>query len=211
MIMDEETKKQVEEILSQMKEEVNIIYVESDSPLNSQIKQILEELCDLSNKLKLKTYKKEDKETKILGIRESPAIVLLGKNIKGKIIYYGIPSGYEFATFLDTIVRASNNNHGLSLKAKNFLDSLKDNLRMSVFVTPTCPHCPVSASLAFRFALYSEKVIAEVIESSEFPEWADKFSVMGVPKTVLNDNKNKNYVGGYPEEMAVEKIKSLLK
>ncbi|MGB9748747.1 MAG: protein disulfide oxidoreductase [Candidatus Woesearchaeota archaeon] len=210
MMLDDETRKEVEKLLSKLEDEVNIFYVEGDSPFNSQIKELLNELVSINRKLLLKTYRKDDKESKVLGVRDSPAIVLLGKNIKGRIIYYGIPSGYEFATFLDTIIKASTNNPELSSKAKNFLDNLKHQLRISVFVTPTCPHCPVSASIAFRFAIYSEKVIGEVIESSEFPEWADKFSVMGVPKTVINDDKNKNYVGGYPEELAVDKLKQMI-
>ena len=211
MMLDEETRKEVEKLLSEMRDEVTVVYIEGDSPLNVQIKQLLNELVSINNKLSLKIYKQDDKEARVLGARDSPAIVLLGKNIRGRIIYYGIPSGYEFATFLDTIIKASTNNPALSSKAKEFLDNLNKQLRISVFVTPACPHCPVSASLAFRFALYSEKIIAEVIESSEFPEWADRFSVMGVPKTVINDDKNKNYVGGYPEELAVDKIKQMIK
>lgn len=208
MILDEGTKQQVKEILSKMNEDVNVIYVNKESPLSSQIKELLSELVGLNEHLKLTQYNYEDKEAKVLGLEDAPAVLLMNKNIKGKIIYYGIPSGYEFANLLDTIVRASNNDPGLTEKSKAFLDSLKDTIKMSVFVTPTCPHCPTSASIAFRYAMYSDKVTGQVVEASEFPDWSNTFKVMGVPKTVMN-NKG-SYVGGYPEDMAVDQIKQAL-
>ncbi len=208
MVLDEATKNQVKEMLQKMQDEVNIVYVDKESPLNKQIKELVQELSELNDKLKLTTYNHDDKEAKVLGLEDAPAIVLLGKNIKGRIVYYGIPSGYEFATLLDTIIRASTNNPGLTAKSIEFLDNLKEKMKMSVFVTPTCPHCPTSASIAFRYAMYSDKVIGQVVEASEFPEWSQRFNVMGVPKTVINDKGS--YVGGYPEDLAVDQIKQAL-
>ncbi len=208
MVLDEATKNQVKEMLQKMQDEVNIVYVDKESPLNKQIKELVQELSELNDKLKLTTYNHDDKEAKVLGLEDAPAIVLLGKNIKGRIVYYGIPSGYEFATLLDTIIRASTNNPGLTAKSIEFLDGLKEKMKMSVFVTPTCPHCPTSASIAFRYAMYSDKVIGQVVEASEFPEWSQRFNVMGVPKIVINDKGS--YVGGYPEDLAVDQIKQAL-
>ena len=208
MVLDEATKNQVKEMLQKMQDEVNIIYVDKESPLNKQIKELVQELSELDDKLKLTIYNYDNKEAKVLGLEDAPAIVLLGKNIKGRIVYYGIPSGYEFATLLDTIIRASTNNPGLTAKSIEFLDSLKEKMKMSVFVTPTCPHCPTSASIAFRYAMYSDKVIGQVVEASEFSEWSQRFNVMGVPKTVINDKGS--YVGGYPEDLAVDQIKQAL-
>ncbi len=208
MVLDEATKNQVKELLGRLQDEVSIVYVDKENPVNKVIRELVQELSDISDKIKLTIYTHTDKEAKVLGLEEAPAIVLLGKNIKGKIVYYGIPSGHEFATLLDTIIRASTNNPGLTAKSIEFLNSLKEKMKMNVFVTPTCPHCPTSASIALRYAMYSDKVIGQVIEASEFPEWSQRFNVMGVPKTVINDKGS--YVGGYPEDLAVDQIKQAL-
>lgn len=205
VVLDDDTKKQVKDMLLKMQDEVNLVYVDKESPLNKQIKELLTELSELSDKVKLSVYNENDKEAKVLNLENAPAVVMMNKNIKGKIVYYGIPSGYEFASFLDTLIRASLNNPGLTQKSKDLLDKLDKPIKMNVFVTPMCPHCPTSASIVFRYAIYSDKVIGQVVEASEFPEWSNKFSVSGVPKTVINDKGN--YVGGYPEDMAVDKIK----
>jgi predicted DsbA family dithiol-disulfide isomerase len=36
-------------------------------------------------------------------------------------------------------------------------------------------------------AIESERVTADVIEASEFPELSDRYQVSGVPKIVIND------------------------
>ncbi|MCJ7607115.1 MAG: thioredoxin family protein, partial [Thermoplasmata archaeon] len=49
-------------------------------------------------------------------------------------------------------------------------------------------YCPGVARLAYRAAIGSEHVTAEVIDSSMFLDLATRHSVMGVPKTIINDS-----------------------
>jgi predicted phage tail protein len=41
--------------------------------------------------------------------------------------------------------------------------------------------------LAYRAAVASPRVTAAAVEATEFPALADRFAVMAVPKTVLDD------------------------
>lgn len=47
-------------------------------------------------------------------------------------------------------------------------------------------------------AMVNPKVVAEVVEVSEFPHLAQRYQVRGVPKTVINDKVE--VVGAVPEE-----------
>jgi predicted DsbA family dithiol-disulfide isomerase len=42
--------------------------------------------------------------------------------------------------------------------------------------------------LAHKFAFESEQVRADMVEITEFPYLANKYNVMGVPLTVVNDS-----------------------
>ena len=44
------------------------------------------------------------------------------------------------------------------------------------------------ARLAFQFAQASDKVRADVVEATEFPELSQRYEVRAVPKAVLNDS-----------------------
>jgi hypothetical protein len=41
--------------------------------------------------------------------------------------------------------------------------------------------------LAHRFALECERIVADMVEISEFPHLAQRYGIMGVPKTVANE------------------------
>ncbi len=47
-------------------------------------------------------------------------------------------------------------------------------------------------------AMVSPRVRADGVEVTEFPHLAQRYQVMGVPKTVLNENIE--FVGAMPEE-----------
>jgi glutaredoxin-like protein len=122
--------------------------------------------------------------------------------------YYGVPSGYEFITFLEAVKTISADNSGLSATTKDFLKTLTKPVHLQVFVTPTCPHCPRAAIIALKMAYESPMVTADIIEAIEFPQLAMKYGVQGVPKTVINDNIDLE--GGVPEQMFVDAIKEAI-
>ena len=58
--------------------------------------------------------------------------------------------------------------------------------------------------LAHRMAMESDKILAEAIEATEFPDLARQYHVMAVPRTVINDQSV--IEGALPETMFVERI-----
>jgi predicted DsbA family dithiol-disulfide isomerase len=59
--------------------------------------------------------------------------------------------------------------------------------------------------LAQQAALESGWITADAVELSEFPHLAQKYKVMGVPKTVINENFC--IEGSGPESMLMAKIR----
>ncbi len=58
--------------------------------------------------------------------------------------------------------------------------------------------------LAQLFALASDQITVEAIEASEFPDLVQKYSIQGVPKTVINESAD--FVGAVPEQQALEHV-----
>ena len=58
--------------------------------------------------------------------------------------------------------------------------------------------------LAYRCALASPSVTATAVEASEFPSWADRHGVMGVPAIVVDDRAA--WAGSVPEPLFVERL-----
>ena len=58
-------------------------------------------------------------------------------------------------------------------------------------------------------AIVNSHITADVVEVNEFMDLARKYSVRGVPKTVINDAVE--FVGNVPEPMFVENLQRALK
>ena len=53
-------------------------------------------------------------------------------------------------------------------------------------------------------ALLNPRITADVIEANEFPELSERFDVLGVPKTVINNRVE--FVGSLPEAKVLEAL-----
>ena len=78
------------------------------------------------------------------------------------------------------------------------------------FTTTTgWPYCPGAVSLAHKLALESDAIRGDMVEAMEFPQLAMKYGVMGVPKTVINEDVE--FEGALPEEMFVAHLMTAVK
>ena len=148
--------------------------------------KILTAISSISDKLNLEIidfYKPSD-ELSGLKIDRIPA-TLIGQT--GRAIYYGIPSGYEFSTLVNSIINASRDCQNLSVDTIKNLTEIENLIKIKVFVTPSCKYCPEIAELTLSLALQFSNIQTEVIEIQEYPELADNYDISTVPVTVIND------------------------
>lgn len=168
-------------------------------------REMLQELAGLSDLVSLRLHILEDapEEKAKYAIERVPATVLRGRS--GRFVkYYGIPGGTEFPALLESIVDISRDDILLSEESIKTLNNLDKDVSIRVFVTTTCGYCPQMVRLVFQMALAIEKVHAEVIEISEFPDLAEKYHVQAVPLTVINDSVA--IPGAVPEQTLVEQV-----
>jgi glutaredoxin-like protein len=176
----------------------------------AETRQIVEEIANLSDKITSEIYNfVTDKATADLyDVDKIPAIAILrvedGEDRDYGIRFYGIPSGYEFTTVIEDIVDVSKGDSGLQPKSKEAVASIAEPVHFQVFVTPTCPYCTQAVRLAHRFAIESDLITADMVESIEFPHLANKYQVYGVPRTVINETVHQE--GAVPEPMMLAKL-----
>jgi len=170
-----------------------------------QTRQLINEVAALNDKIKVEIYDfvADAEKAKQYGIDKVPALIVMGEKDYG-IRFYGLPFGYELQTLLEAIINVSRRKTDLSEETKNKLREIKTPVHIQVFVTLTCPYCPIVASIAHKFAIENDLIRADVIDSGEFPHLAQKYAVMGVPKTVINEKVD--FMGPVTEEMFVQQV-----
>ncbi|MBN1247183.1 MAG: thioredoxin family protein [Anaerolineae bacterium] len=207
-LLNEEILKNVTEMLGEIPNDVKLAVFTDDKNCEycREIVQLVNEVAATSNRVSVEQYEihKDADQASALNIKRAPVIAILGQKDYG-LRFYGIPSGYEFSTLLHSIQAASAGTTELDSQARSYLAGLNKPVNFQVFVTPTCPYCPRAAVLAMQMAVESDLVNADVVESAEFPDLANKYNVMGVPLNVINDTER--IEGAAPPHMVIDAIK----
>ena len=218
-LLNASLQKQVREALDGMETPVTLVVFTTDADehaceICADTRQLVEELAWLSEgKITAEAFdihRDVDRAT-MYRVDKAPAIVVLGGDgghVDYGIRFFGIPSGYEFATLIQDVKMVSSGQVELSAATEGALELITSPVHIKVFVTPTCPYCPPAVLLAHRLAFKSELVTADMIDASEFPELADQYSVQAVPKTVVNDVVQ--IEGAVPEDVFVKELAPLL-
>ncbi len=213
-LLDDNVRNELKGIFKELDKDVKIkLFMDENAcEMCNEAKNLYSELSEISSKITVETVdpvnKDEVSKYKLLDIR--PATVILDNTGKDYgIRFYGIVGGYEFSSFLETIILVSTGKHQFQKSTVEFIKSLPRDVDLKIFVTPSCPYCPSAVFLGHSFAYISEnKITSNMIEVSEFPEMGEEYNVMGVPRTVINDKEFQE--GAAPEEMIIEKIKKAI-
>ena len=207
-LLDDNIKAEVKKEFSDLTGNVRIIVFtqELDCQYCNETKALVEEVAELSDKISVETYDLLVNKTKAeeLGVDKAPAIAVLGEEKDYGIRFYGIPGGYEFSSLLEAIKLASSGDSGLSPSSRQALSGLKKPVHIKVFITLSCPYCPLAVQASHRCAVESDLVTAEMIEAQELMELANQYEVYAVPKVVLNEDDY--FEGALPEEEFVKRV-----
>lgn len=103
-----------------------------------ETRELIEEVAELSPQVSVEVYdlEKDKAVADSLGIDKVPAVAVVGKKDYG-VRMFGIPSGYEFGSLIESIKLVSEGNSQLSDETKEMVARLTKPVKVQVFITPT--------------------------------------------------------------------------
>jgi alkyl hydroperoxide reductase subunit AhpF len=152
LLLNDQVVGQIREAFQNLKEPVEILFFgkKEDCDYCDDTLKLAQEIAEISELLTLKAYDL-DSDAEIAekyGVDKAPGLVLLGRdaitteNSGGEsqdygVRFAGIPSGYEFSSFIQDLLLVSGRDSGLRPETRAFLKELNQPVLMQVFVTPT--------------------------------------------------------------------------
>jgi glutaredoxin-like protein len=215
-LLDDQTSTQVKEILQNIQDNMEVILVKKNDEISEMAEKLYGEIAELSEKISLKVYNETQNEILEKFNLESdllPATVIMNSNVGDQNIrFLGIPAGHEFGTFLQDLVAVSSKRNDLGDEATAKIASIEKEMRIRVFITPTCPHYPGAVFKGHQSAMINSKITAQMIDANNFHDLSTKNGISSVPHTVIEVKENGNwevkneFVGDYPVESFVEEL-----
>ncbi len=139
-LLNAEIRKDVKAALADVKQPVvfKVFTQEMECQYCKETRELVEEVSALSDNVSVEVYDlvKDQAVAETLGIDKAPAIAVIGKKDYG-IRMFGIPSGYEFGSLIESIKLVSEGESGLSPETKEQVAKLTKPVTIQVFITPT--------------------------------------------------------------------------
>jgi glutaredoxin-like protein len=174
-----------------------------------QTRQILDELPPLSDKITIEEINLilEPEKAAQYGVDRAPAVAITYEDADGvvkdsRIRFLGAPAGYEFVSLVTAVLLVGGRASTLSAASLARIGAVEKAVTLRVFTTPSCPHCPRAVSVAHEMAFNNPHITAYAVEATEFPDLVRRYTVSGVPKTVVNDEVE--ILGALPPDAFVE-------
>lgn len=138
-MLSEKDKAYVKKTLDGMKDEVRLVLFSRDGgdcKYCGETEGLLMDIAAAEPRVKLEVLSltKDAARAKELGIDKVPGIALLGKK-DYNLRYFGLPSGYDFIPFVETVRAVADDNPGISRESAEQLAKLAKPVQISVFVT----------------------------------------------------------------------------
>jgi len=171
-------------------------------------RQLLEQLAELSPYVTVEAFNlvlEKDRAAQY-AIDRVPAIVVCSPG-RDRIRFYGAPFGHELMSLLEAIRLTASGESGLSEDSRARMAAMKKPVHLQVFFTPSCSFCPQMVNLANRLAIERSQITATAIDATQYPDLVRRYSVNGVPKTIINDALE--IVGAASEKEVVEAVVQL--
>jgi len=108
-------------------------------PGSEEVRRLVEELAALDPRLvaESRNFVLDQQRASELGIERVPAIAVLGEDKDYGVRLYGLPTGYEFGSLVESILDVSRGESSLSEETRAGLAALDKDVRLRVFSTPT--------------------------------------------------------------------------
>ena len=151
-----------------------------DRPVSAELKQYMEELARLTDKLTLELAS---------GGEDAPCVrVCRPDGSETGLAFHGVPGGHEFTSFVLGLYNAAGPGQPLDADVRAAIGTLPER-KMQVLVSLSCTMCPELVTAAQRIAAENPGVSAEVYDLTHFPDLRDKYNVMSVPCLVIDEGR----------------------
>ncbi|BBD72483.1 glutaredoxin [Sulfodiicoccus acidiphilus] len=216
-LFNDEVKEALKDALKDMKEEVDVyVFTSNDADcqycdLTVKLMKFIGEATPRPNgkgllKVHVFNQGQDDDVFRKFMVERVPTVAFLD----GIVRWTGAPIGEELRALVETIVRLSVGDSGLSPEvAKTVRESVKGKVRIETIVTHACPYCPYAALMGHMVAYEAFKagrsnVVSDAIEAYENQDVAEKYQVMSVPTMAINGSVE--FIGVPTEENLINSI-----
>lgn len=180
---DDAARAQLQGVFARFEHEIVLAaeLAENDA-VSTELKNFLEEIAELSDKIRLRFAAPADSPTTEL--RPCVTICDADGNSRGAS-FHGVPGGHEINSFVIALYNAAGPGQALDDATRERIRALSSQ-KIEVLVSLSCTQCPEVVAASHRIALENPGISTAVFDIAHFPTIRERYNVMSVPALAVD-------------------------
>ena len=176
-MLDDSLKAQLQQYLGLLRQPITLIASLDDSETGSDMKQLLETIVSLSDKVTIDLTGKDARK---------PSFVVARAGETRGVRFAGLPLGHEFTSLVLALLWTGGHPPKVEADVLESIRALQGDFRFEVYMSLTCHNCPDVVQALSLMAIFNPQIQTTVIEGGAFQKEVEDRQIMAVPMVFLN-------------------------
>ncbi|MCL7942779.1 alkyl hydroperoxide reductase subunit F [Marinobacter sp. ATCH36] len=177
-MLDASIKEQLNAYMEKLQQPIELVAAYDDSDKSQELKQLLDEIEPMSDKISLRTEESPDVR------RPSFAINRIGADIG--VRFAGIPMGHEFTSLVLALLQVGGHPPKASQDVIDQVKELDGEFEFETYFSLSCQNCPDVVQALNLMSVLNPKIKHTAIDGALFQDEVEQREVMAVPSVYLN-------------------------
>jgi len=177
-MLDANIKGQLKVYMEKLQQPIELVAAYDDSKKSQELKQLLEEIEPMSEKISLRTEDSADVR------RPSFAINRVGTDIG--VRFAGIPMGHEFTSLVLALLQVGGHPSKASQEVIQQIQELDGEFEFETYFSLSCQNCPDVVQAFNLMSVLNPNIKHTSIDGALFQDEVEQREVMAVPSVYLN-------------------------
>ena len=176
-MLDDTLKAQLQQYLALLRQPIRLIASLDDSETGVDMKNLLETIVGLSDKVSLDTSGDDARK---------PSFVVAREGQTTGVRFAGLPLGHEFTSLVLALLWTGGHPPKVEADIIDSIKALEGNFNFEVYMSLSCHNCPDVVQALSLMAIVNPQVKTVVIEGGAFQKEVEERQIMAVPMVFLN-------------------------
>ncbi len=177
-MLDANIKQQLKAYMEKLQQPIELVAAYDDGDKSQELRQLLEEIEPMSEKISLRTEESNDVR------RPSFAINRIGTDVG--VRFAGIPMGHEFTSLVLALLQVGGHPSKASQEVIEQIQQLDGDFEFETYFSLSCQNCPDVVQALNLMSVLNPGVRHTAIDGALFQDEVEKREIMAVPSVYMN-------------------------
>ncbi|HEC8345033.1 TPA: alkyl hydroperoxide reductase subunit F [Providencia rettgeri] len=177
-MLDNNLQAQLKAYLERLTKPVELVANIDDSQKSNEIKQLLEQIASLSDKVSVREERNDAIRT--------PSFLITNPGIDSGLRFAGSPLGHEFTSLVLALLQIGGHPSKEAQELLEQVKGLEGEFHFETYYSLSCHNCPDVVQALNLMAVLNPNISHTAIDGALFQNEIDERNVMGVPAVFLN-------------------------